>query len=146
MSTFETPIYRFTPPNEWNDRSMVVWSAPESESQAAPANVMILQDTLEPELTLNQYVNAQESRLLNSDDSMTIEQHQPIEWCGKPAVELILMSKLDGQSMKQRQVFVSPVDGELLLISFTAPASQFAHHLASFDHVEQSFQWKPRSL
>lgn len=132
--------FRFEVPDGWENRSIVVWSAPPSAAEVPP-NVVVAYDRPRSDETLRTYVTRQVADLTRTAQRMRFDLRRDIEFAGRPAVEIVFEFETTAGTMRQRQIFALLPDGRVTSTACTARAADFAAADETFRTVLQSFRW-----
>lgn len=121
MTNVSNADLRLTIPDDWADRSVLVWSAP-AGTMPIPPNFVVSYDQMQPEETLTSYANRQLDSLRgNLQGWQLIEQIQD-KVAGRSALSLRFSWLMGVSRMMQRQSFVQ-LDGKRV-ISLGCTASE----------------------
>lgn len=124
MSTFENADFRLNLPDEWIDRSVLVWSAPPGEG-AVPPNFVISHDRMNMGETLAGFVTRQTDSLRGALDQWTLIEQVPGSISGRPAIATRFTWRMAQGLMMQRQSFVELGRMRVASIGCTATAEMF---------------------
>lgn len=124
MTKISNADLRLTIPDDWTDRSVLVWSAPPGTAPIPP-NFVVSHDTMQPEESLTSYANRQLDSLRgNLQGWQLIEQIQD-KIAGRPALSLRFSWQMGPGRMMQRQSFVQLDGPRVISIGCTASEDGF---------------------
>jgi hypothetical protein len=140
--TSQTADFEIDLPDDWIERSMIVWSAPSMPGRPVAPNVVIAYDKPRTGENLGGYVNRQLAELSAKAQKFQLDLHRPVKLAGRPAVETIFRWESGGSVLKQRQLF-SLLSGErVVCIAGLAAGEDFAAVEPAFLAILNSLRWR----
>ncbi|WP_422375683.1 DcrB-related protein [Roseibium sp.] len=125
MSSIRNKYFDLSIPDDWTDRSVLVWSAPPG-SGTMPPNVAVAFDALQPGEPLVAYVNRQVDSLKASlADWQLISQVQS-NLKGRDSYEMVFTWSTPPGKMRQRQIYCPLSGQQVASIACTASDPEFA--------------------
>ncbi len=124
-------------PNDWQDRSIITFVAPNQPSEFAP-NVVITRETIDEKLTVEDYANRQFDVARREIASLKIVEQKTTTLSGRLAIESIQDLSANNLSLRQLQVFVLLHD-EICVITCTATVGQFPSKSTAFQKNSGKF-------
>ena len=83
-------------PEQWQDHSVLTWSAPATGESKVPPNIQITRSNPPSDVDLKAHVNQCAQEMLNAESTIDIESKSSCQWCGLPAIELMLKKQKQG--------------------------------------------------
>ena len=143
--TSRTKDFHFDLPDQWIDRTMIAWSAPQSPGRAVAPNVLIAYDTPRNGETLAAYVDRQLRDLMSKAKKFQLDLRRDTELQGRKAVELLFQWDTGTALLKQRQIYSLLPDGRTLTLVNTATSAEFEQIEPQFSAIYNSFGWNEPS-
>ena len=137
----QTKDFQFEVPEDWTDRTMIAFSAPQRPEQAAAPNVLIAYDAPREGERLKEFAGRQLDELMKKAKDFYLELRQETELCGRPAVEVVFEWGTLNTRLKQRQIHSFLPDGRAITIVYTAAAEDFEWAEPYFALMRDSFRW-----
>lgn len=124
-------------PNDWQDRSIITFVAPNQTGEFA-SNVVITREAIDAKLTVEDYANRQFAIAQREIAGIKIVEQNNITLGGKPAIETIQNLSANNLALRQLQIFVL-LDREICVITCTATVGNFNQNLPRFRKILESF-------
>lgn len=137
----QTEDFRIEAPDDWIERSMIVWSAPPMPGNALAPNVLIAYDKPRVGETLVSYVDRQMKDLGAKAQRFQLELRRDVTLSDRPAVEVMFRWDSGGGFLKQRQLYSLASGGRVISIVNTARQQDFDAAEPKFLSVLNSFVW-----
>lgn len=125
-------------PDDWQDRSIISFSATVSPNEFAP-NVVITREIIDSETSIEDYTSNQFNITQAEVQGLKIIDQQNTTINGNPAVQVIQSISAHGLNLQQLQTFILGND-EIYIVTCTAMATSFEQHLPRFQKIAQTFQ------
>jgi hypothetical protein len=125
-------------PDDWQDRSIISFSATVSPNEFAP-NVVITREIIDAETSIEDYTSNQFDITQAEVQGLKIVDQQNMTIGGKPAVQIIQSISAHGLNLQQLQTFILGNE-EIYIVTCTATAASFDQHLSRFQKIAQTFQ------
>ncbi|AUX27741.1 uncharacterized protein SOCEGT47_083390 [Sorangium cellulosum] len=135
MPRYEHSDVSFDVPRDWEDRSVVAFSAPARAAQAMAANLVMTRDTLAAGEDIRRYGDRQLVEVARRLDGFQLHARQEIAVDGQPALELRFAWRGQGGPLEQRLVFVAGRKPAVLTFTATMPKSEAARLNPVFDRI-----------
>lgn len=140
MPTARHADFQLDVPDDWVDRTVVVWSAPATAAEVPP-NVVVAYDRPRSGEDLRAYATRQVADLARTAQQFRLDLRRDVTFAGRPAVEVVFEWMAPPGVMRQRQLFSLLSDGRVTSVASTARASDFAVAEATFGRILASFRW-----
>ncbi|MHA7773476.1 DcrB-related protein [Roseibium sp. M-1] len=142
MSLVRNKFFDLSVPDDWIDRSVLVWSAPPG-SGTMPPNVAVAFDTMQPGEPLVVYVNRQVDSLKASLADWQLVTQTQTDLKGREAYEVVFTWNTPPGKMRQRQIYCPLGSQQIANIAYTASDKEFAEFDgAYFQKVLRSFVFR----
>lgn len=138
----KTKDFTINLPDDWQDKTMHIWSAPTKPGQKMTPNVVVVRETLPAGQPLHHFINKQMKELLNAGSELEIIKREDIKWQDRDATEVLFSWNNNGTYLKQRQVYVKLEGNELVNIVFSSSVDDYDQHLPMFEEIEKGFSWE----
>jgi len=139
--TSRTRDFHFDLPDNWIDRTMIAFSAPQAPGQTVAPNILIAYDTPRNGESLGGFANRQLQELMSKAKQFQLEFRHDSIVRGRPAVEMAFEWEAGPTRLKQRQIHSFLPDGRAITLVFTAAAAEFAQAEPYFAAMQDSFEW-----
>jgi hypothetical protein len=141
MARYESRDLAFEIPADWEDRSVVAFSAPNRAEQSMAANVVVTQDQLPPSDSIRAYADRQLVELAKRLDEFDLTERKELTVGGLPAVELRFGWQGQGGRIEQRMIFVAKKNRSLITFTATAEKKEAARLEMVFDRIVGSLRF-----
>lgn len=125
-------------PDDWQDRSIISFSATVSPNEFAP-NVVVTREIIDAETSIEDYTSNQFNITQAEVQGLKIVDQQNTTIGGLPAVQIIQSISAHGLNLQQLQTFILGNE-EIYIVTCTATAASFDQHLSRFQKIAQTFQ------
>jgi hypothetical protein len=136
-----TRDFHFELPEDWIDRTMVIWSAPPIAGQQVTPNIVIAYDTLGVGEDLAEFVNRQLKQLMTKGKSFHLDVRRDTLLDARAAVELVFRWDSGTGMLKQRQIYSSLPDRRVVTFVHTAGGADFDRADPQFAEIQKTFRW-----
>ena len=139
-----TDHYFMSLPSDWNDRSMITWTAPNTGKYSILPNILCSKGELEKGEDLDKFVNRQLKELMTKVKSFDLIHRKEVKFGDIKSIELMFSMKPQGAVLQQRQIFFIPEREEQKIahtVVVTAAKQDFLKLEASFDEILSSVKW-----
>lgn len=134
---YQANSFTIETPNDWQDRSIITFVAPNQTGEFAP-NVVITREAIDVKLTIEDYANRQFAIAQREIAGIKIIEQNNVTLGGKPAIETIQNLSANNLALRQLQIFVL-LDREICVITCTATVGNFNQNLPRFRKILESF-------
>ncbi|WP_437647137.1 DcrB-related protein [Sorangium sp. So ce362] len=135
MPRVENTDVSFDVPRDWEDRSVVAFSAPAKPGQGMAANLVMTRDTLAAGEDIRRYGDRQLVEIARRLDGFQLHARQEITLGGQPALELRFVWRGQSGPLEQRIVFVAGRKPAVLSFTATMPKGEAARLNPVFDRI-----------
>lgn len=132
------------PPEDWIDKSMIVYSAPDQPGRAMAPNIVVGRDALGADETFREYCNRQVEAFRNSLPQFHREEESPGRVNEFDAFQIRFTWASGAGTLRQRVFFISAGSGCAVSFAATAGIDDFAEHEPAFDAALASLVITPR--
>lgn len=143
MSRCQTEFYSLAVPDDWSDRSMITWVAPQQAGGKVLPNLLCSKGEKQAGEDLDGFVNRQLKELMGKVKNFELISRHNTTFGGLPAVELNFAMRPQGIMLQQRQVFFSagPDDRIIHTVVVTAAREDFPRMEPLFQQMLSSVSW-----
>lgn len=132
------------PPQDWIDKTMIVYAAPDQPGRAMAPNIVVGRDALSADETFREYCNRQVEAFRNSLPQFHRENEAPGRVNEFDAFQICFTWASGAGTLRQRVFFISAGGGCAVSFAATAAADDFAEHESAFDAALASLVITPR--
>lgn len=125
-------------PDDWQDRSIVSFSATVAPNEFAP-NVVVTREIIDAETSIEEYTHQQFDITQAEVQGLKIIDRRQTSIGGRAAVQIIQKISAHGLTLQQLQTFILGEE-EIYIITCTATESSFEQFLPRFQKIAQTFQ------
>lgn len=125
-------------PDDWQDRSIVSFSAAVAPHEFAP-NVVITREIIDAETSLEDYTQRQFAVTQAEVQGLQIVDRRQTTLGGRAAVQVVQKISAHGLVLRQLQTFILG-DEEIYIVTCTATESSFEQYLPRFQKIAGTFQ------
>ncbi len=125
MQKCATTDFEFKVPDSWQDKSMISFVAPPSPGQKIYPNILVGKDTLQRNETLDRYVNRQLKDVFTKLPDFELLRREKGVVQGRDAVDLIFELSMEGNSVRQRQLYFVSNEGKKRVSNIVITASEY---------------------
>lgn len=125
-------------PDDWQDRSIVSFSAAVAPNEFAP-NVVVTREIIDAETSIEEYTHQQFDITQSEVQGLKIIDRRQTSIGGRAAVQIIQKISAHGLTLQQLQTFILGEE-EIYIITCTATESSFEQFLPRFQKIAQTFQ------
>jgi hypothetical protein len=145
MKLQQTAEVRFEVPDDWQDRTVMVFAAPPAPGQKGSANVVLTRETADGDTPIGTHADQQLVVLIKSLEGFTLEARKEFSLAGRPAAEVRFRWNAGKEVLRQHVVFVRGRGNCLLTLSATARQEDFGHLAPVFQAVLGSVRFPETS-
>ncbi|MBI4701653.1 MAG: DcrB-related protein, partial [Deltaproteobacteria bacterium] len=143
------PRYRdhqmsFDVPRDWEDRSLVAFSAPLGPGQKAAPNLVLTRDRLPEDLDLDGYADRQLDALEERLDELEILERERIEVGGQPAVRARFVSSGSAGPFEQWLTMIQLPERVVASLTMSVPEAEADRMAPLFEHILSSVRLAER--
>lgn len=142
MSVCRTEAFNLTVPDDWSDRSMITWAAPQKNYKILPNLLCSKGEMLKGE-DVDKFVNRQLKELMAKVKNFDLISRKNALFGGRPAVELEFTMRPQGILLKQRQIFfqTDPSSAIVHTVVLTSAKDDFDKLAPNFEEILSSVSW-----
>lgn len=142
--------YSIEYPKNWHKQDMprldiVLLSPPQSSAPQARATMNIVSETLEGDITLNQFYNSSVQHLTNELKEIKVENSGDLNIHGIPSKWIEYSHKMMETNFRVLQYFLV-VKNNIFLMTFSAVSEDFDHFLPIYKNIAASFKELPQRI
>ncbi len=133
----------FPVPEDWVERSMIGYAAPEDPGQAVTPNALVATNLLPHDETLDSFVTRQVEDLQARAAGFALKLRRDARLDGVPCIEIVFAWQ-GGEvgRIQQRQVYAERPGARVVSITHTAPEAEFAGSDTVFLDMLRRFAWR----
>ncbi len=113
-------------PDDWQDRTIVAFSAPLKPKQTVAPNIVVTRDSIGVTEPASSYADKQLVELARRLEAFNLSSKRDTLLGGLAAVELVFTWRGGTGILKQKQIFVAPGNGLVVTLVATALVSDFS--------------------
>lgn len=145
MARYQDKDVRFDAPLDWEDRTIVSFSAPRRAEQPVTPNLVVTRDVLDdPRVSLDAYAERQFVELARRLRELEFVDRKTTQVGGAPAIEFRFKQKSVLGLLEQRMIMFRKGDKQLT-ITTTVAASEAEQQDPLFDRIIATFDLDPSS-
>lgn len=143
MARFQVPDLCFDVPNDWEDKSIVAFSAPAKPGAIVP-NVTLTRDKMKPEETLDAYCDRTVVDMVKNLGAFQLIAKDARDLGGQKAVEIIFSwNGTGGKKVYQHMVIASPGGKAVVGLNLTCDHADARKLEAVAERIFASFKLTP---
>lgn len=138
MPRHDDPLLSFDVPRDWEDRSVVAYTAPIVGNRQQVANLVMTRDRLSDGEDLAAYSDRQLALLAEQLDGFVLHKSDAAEVAGRPAQVMAFSSLGDDGVLDQRLTMIALPGGQVASLTMTAPRDEAAQLAPLFERIVSS--------
>jgi hypothetical protein len=138
---YQTGNFSLEVPDDWQDRSIISFTASVSPSEFAP-NVVITREAIDRRTSVEEYANRQFDLTQAEVSGLKIIERNNTTVGNLPAVQIVQKIAAHGLNLQQLQTFIL-VDEVIVIVTCTSTAASFSQNLPRFNQIVESCRLKP---
>lgn len=135
MPRYQDASLQFDVPRDWEDRTIVVFSAPARPGQERTTNIVVTREALDAGDSLEDYASHQLDLLSDRMDDFELLERESRTIGGRPAVLLRIGSASEGASFEQRLTLVELPRRVVATFTLTIPEQDVAQMGPLYDRI-----------
>jgi hypothetical protein len=135
MPRYQDASIQFDVPRDWEDRTIVVFSAPARPGQERTTNIVVTREALDGDDTLESYADHQLELLADRMDDFELGERESRPIGGRPATLLRITSSSDGVSFEQRMALVELAGRVVATFTLTIPEQDVAQMAPLYERI-----------
>lgn len=141
MPRHDDPLVSFDVPRDWDNKTIIAYTAPATPGGATTANVVMTRDRLRPNEDLLAYADRHVDELAKRLSGFVLLDSHDAEVAGRPAIHVSFQSDAQDGPLRQRLTMVLLVDHVVAAFTFTAPERDLDQLAPLFDRILSSVRF-----
>lgn len=133
---YQTGNFSLEVPDDWQDRSIISFTASVSPNEFAP-NVVVTREAIDTRLSIEEYANRQFDLTQAEVQGLQITERRQTTIGTIPAVQIVQQIAAHGLNLQQLQTFLL-VDEVVIIVTCTSTAATFNQNLPRFTKIVES--------
>lgn len=133
---YQTGNFSLEVPDDWQDRSIISFTASVSPNEFAP-NVVITREAIDVRMSVEEYANQQFDLTQAEVQGLKIVERNNTSVGGLPAVQIVQKIAAHGLNLQQLQTFIL-TDDVIIIVTCTSTEASFSRNLPGFNKIVES--------
>lgn len=133
---YQTGNFSLEVPDDWQDRSIISFTASVAPSEFAP-NVVVTREAIDARMSVEEYANRQFDLTQAEVQGLKIIERKNTTVGHLPAVQIVQKIAAHGLNLQQLQTFIL-IDEIIVIVTCTSTAAAFNQHLPRFQKIVES--------
>jgi hypothetical protein len=145
MARHSDPLVSFAVPRDWENKTIIAYTAAPKPGAEVAANIVMTRDRLREDEDFNDYVDRHVEELAKRIDGFTMRGDAELEVGSRPALSLSFTSNSRDGSLAQRLVMVQLPDRRVASFTLTSPQRELVQMAPLFERMLASVKFEEKA-